>query len=62
MHNPMALIMPTIRRSTRVVGTFPDGKSAVVLVSIRLRQVVGTQWGTLKYMSMDWLKHRDMEA
>ena len=35
-----------IRRRTRVVGTFPDGSSALMLVCARLRHVVGIQWGT----------------
>ena len=34
-----------IRRRTRVVGTFPDGNSALMLVFARLRHVAGTQWG-----------------
>ena len=32
-------------RPTRVIGTFPDGNSALMLVCTRLRHVVGTQWG-----------------
>ena len=32
-----------IRRRTRVVGTFPDGNSALMLVCARLRPVTGTQ-------------------
>ena len=32
-----------IRRRTRVVGTFPDGNSALILVCARLRHVTGTQ-------------------
>lgn len=34
-----------IRRRTRVVGSFPDGNSALMLVCARLRHVAGTQWG-----------------
>ena len=45
-----------IRRRTRVVGTFPDGNSALMLVCARLRHVAGTQWGNKKYMNM---KHLD---
>ena len=41
-----------IRRRTRVVGTFPDGKSALMLVCARLRYVEGTAWGEKRYMSM----------
>ena len=45
-----------IRRRTRVVGTFPDGNSALMLVCARLRHVAGTQWGSKKYMSMKHLE------
>ena len=41
-----------IRRRTRVVGAFPDGNSALMLVCARLRHVAGTQWGCKKYMNM----------
>ena len=41
-----------IRRRPRVVGTFPDGNSALMLVCARLRHVAGTQWGNKKYMNM----------
>lgn len=45
-----------IRRRTRVVGTFPDGNSALMLVCARLRHVAGTQWGCKKYIN---IKHLD---
>ena len=45
-----------IRRRTRVVGTFPDGNSALMLVCARLRHVAGTQWGNKKYMCMKHLE------
>ena len=44
-----------IRRRTRVVGTFPDGNSALMLVCARLRHVASTQWGNKKYMNMNHL-------
>ena len=53
-----------IRRRTRVVGTFPDGNSALMLVCARLRHVAGTQWGSKKYMNMKHLEkiHADYEV
>ena len=45
-----------IRRRTRVVGAFPDGNSALMLVCARLRHVAGTQWGNRKYMNMRHLE------
>jgi hypothetical protein len=35
-----------------VVGAFPDGRSALMLVAARLRHVVGTNWGTRRYLNM----------
>ena len=51
-NNPLERIMREIRRRTRVVGAFPDGKSALMLVAARLRHVAGTRWGTRKYLDM----------
>ena len=45
-----------IRRRTRVVGSFPDGNSALMLVCARLRHVADTQWGNKKYMNMKHLE------
>lgn len=61
-NNPMERIMREIRRRTKVVGAFPDGESALMLVSARLRHIASTSWGTRRYMSMDWLNEHDMEA
>jgi len=55
-NNPLERLMREIRRRTRVVGAFPDGQSALMLVAARLRHVVGTRWGTQRYMNMDRLK------
>ena len=49
-------IVREIRRRTRVVGSFPDGNSALMLVCARLRHVAGTQWGCKKYMNMKHLE------
>ena len=45
-----------IRRRTRVVGTFPDGNSALMLVCARLRHVASTQCGSKKDINMKHLK------
>ncbi len=44
-----------IRRRTRVVGTFPDGNSALMLVCARLRYVAGKDWGCKRYLCMKYL-------
>jgi transposase-like protein len=54
-NNPMERIMREIRRRTRVVGNFPDGTSALMLVTSRLRYIAGRQWGTRCYMNMKLL-------
>ena len=51
-----------IRRKTRVVGSFPDGKSVPVLVCARLRHVVSSQWGSKRYMNMDHLSKMEDES
>ena len=58
-NNPQERIMREIRRRTRVVGAFPDGKSALMLAAARLRHIAGTQWGTKRYLRMDLLRDLD---
>jgi putative transposase len=50
-----------IRRRTRVVGSFPDGNSALMLVCARLRHIESTAWGEKRYMSMNHLGSTDEE-
>ena len=52
--------MREFRRITRVVGNFPDGNSALMLVAARLRHIAGTKRGTKKYMNIDLLKEYDL--
>lgn len=54
-NNPLERIMREIKRRTRVVGVFPDGNSALMLVCARLRYVAGTKWGLKRYMNMELL-------
>jgi transposase-like protein len=58
-NNPLERIMKEIRRRTRVVGSFPDGQSALMLVAARLRHIAGTKWGQRKYMNMERLKEHE---
>jgi transposase-like protein len=55
-NNVLERIMREIRRRTRVVGNFPDGTSAVMLVAARLRHIAGTRWGKRVYLDMDRLR------
>jgi len=60
-NNPLERIMREIRRRTRVVGAFPDGRSALMLVAARLRYIAGTRWGTRKYLDMTRLAEQRRE-
>jgi len=55
-NNAIERVNREIRRRTMVVGCFPDGNSALMLVCARLRYVAGSQWGNKLYMSMKHLK------
>jgi putative transposase len=61
-NNPLERILREVRRRTRVVGAFPDGHSALMLVAARLRHVAGTKWGTKKYLDTGLLQHTSRAA
>ena len=44
-----------IRRRTRVVGSFPDGRSALMLICVRVRYVTSSEWSTRRYLDMSRL-------
>ena len=58
-NNPLERLNREVRRRTRVVGAFPDGQSALMLVAARLRHVAGTRWGLRRYMDMSHLREMD---
>jgi putative transposase len=61
-NNPLERIMKEIRRRTKVVGSFPDGNSALMLVAARLRHIAGTKWGMSQYLKMERLKEGTAES
>jgi putative transposase len=61
-NNVLERIMREIRRRTRVVGNFPDGKSAVMLVAARLRHIAGTRWGRRIYLDMERMREIEQTA
>ena len=61
-NNGLERIMREIRRRTRVVGSFPDGHSALMLVGARLRHITTTSWGTKRYLNMDLLFEKLVES
>jgi transposase-like protein len=60
-NNPMERLLKEARRRTKVVGAFPDGHSALMLVAARLRHVSATTWGMRKYMNMKLLDEMDKQ-
>lgn len=61
-NNPLERLIREVRRRTRVVGSFPDGNSALMLVAARLRYVTGTKWGLRRYLDMNRLKELDNQG
>ena len=55
-NNPLERVIRELRRRTRVVGSFPDGESALMLVAARLRHLASTKWGTRRYLDMSRLR------
>lgn len=54
-NNAIERLNREIRRRTRVVGTFPDGKSALMLVTARLKYVAVSEWGSRRYLDVSLL-------
>ena len=50
-NNAIERLNREIRRRTRVVGTFPDEKSALMLVAARLKYVADSEWGFRRYLN-----------
>lgn len=55
-NNTLERLNKEIKRRTKVVGAFPDGESALMLVCARLRHVASSNWGGKRYLNMDHLK------
>jgi transposase-like protein len=60
-NNPLERIMREIRRRTRVVGNFPDGESALMLVAARLRHIASTKWSIQQYLNIKRLQETNAE-
>ena len=54
-NNVIERVNREIKRRTRVIGTFPDGQSALMLVCARLRHIASNSWGTKRYLNMKHL-------
>lgn len=51
-----------IRRRTRVVGSFPDGNSTLMLVCARIKYVTANSWSDRRYTDMSRLDDSLVEA
>jgi putative transposase len=60
-NNTLERLNREIKRRTRVVGSFPDGHSALMLVCARLRYVASQEWGSKRYLNMDLLKGHELQ-
>lgn len=57
--NTLERLNKEIKRQTKVIGTFPDGEAALMLVCARLRCVESSDWGNKCYLNMGHLKKGD---
>lgn len=60
-NNAIERLNREIRRRTRVVGTFPDGQSALMLVCARLRYMEDSLWGSKTYLNMKRLREQQKD-
>ena len=58
-NNAIEWLNREVRRRTRVVGTFPDGKSALMLVTARLKYIVENEWGRRRYLDVSLLEEKE---
>ena len=54
-NNVIERVNREIKRRTRVIGTFPDGEPALMLVCARLRYIASNDWGKKRYLNMKHL-------
>ena len=55
-NNAIERLNREIRRRTRVVGAFPDGKSALMLAAARLKHVADSEWGSRRSLDTSLFK------
>lgn len=60
-NNPLVRRIKEVRRCTRVVGAFPSGRSAIMLVCGCSRHVAGTKWELRCHLDIGRLRERDRD-
>lgn len=58
-NNGIERINREVRRRTRVVGTFPDGNSALMPATARLKYIVEHEWGKRRCLDISKLEEMD---
>ena len=48
-----------VKRRTNAVGSFPDGRSAMMLAAARCKYVADGNWGKRRYLDISLLDHWD---
>lgn len=51
-NNAIERLNREVRRRTRAAGTFPDGRSALMLVTARPKCVAESEWGSRRYLDV----------
>ena len=57
-NNAIERLNREIGRRTRVAGTFPDGKSALMPVAARLKYIADSEWDSRRYLDVSLLKEQ----
>lgn len=57
-NNAIERLNREVRRRTRAAGTFPDGESALMLVTARLKYVAESEWGSRRYLDVTLLEEQ----
>mgnify|MGYP003878752581 CR=1 FL=1 len=60
-NNALERLFKEVRRRTRVIGSFPDGQSALMLTAARLRHMAYSKWGEKRYLNMSLLSSKTAE-
>ena len=60
-NNALERLNREIKRRTKVVGAFPDGDSALMLVAARCKYVAESQWGQRRYLDISRMEELEKE-
>jgi len=60
-NNALERLNREIKRRTKVVGVFPDGDSALMLVAARCKHVAESQWGQRRYLDISRMEELESE-